>query len=352
MTETKGTPLDPEIRRINLLRHWQRLRTEEPALWAFLTEDVRAAHKQLEEKVMNPATFCPKAANTDSTTNLLTIEGQQVRRLTYKGMPVITLADVDRLHAKGKNTAQRAFARNKRHFATKEDYILALPTESNADIVSASRHGGPRREMVLLTESGYLLLAKTFTDDLSWRVQKTLVNCYFKVKAAATPTPAAPKAPHFECDNSDSLRTFVSDWLHRAARKVVPADKFLMNENAAIRIFHIDGKGECITALDINRACGHNRNTVSNSKNRNPLAIRLVFKTHRPLASGQISHAINAVRVADVPALCLCKRPTPTVHRFARLMADYAAGLATTYQQVPALRMQVEAAHRQLELPL
>lgn len=36
--------------------------------------------------------------------------------------------------------------------------------------------------MIFLFLSGYLMLAKTFTDDLSWDIQRALVNTYFSVK--------------------------------------------------------------------------------------------------------------------------------------------------------------------------
>jgi hypothetical protein len=37
-----------------------------------------------------------------------------------------------------------------------------------------------REAVAFLTESGYLLLVKTFQDDLAWKVQRQLVNGYFK----------------------------------------------------------------------------------------------------------------------------------------------------------------------------
>jgi len=40
----------------------------------------------------------------------------------------------------------------------------------------------PNRGITLLTESGYLLLVKTFTDDLAWEIQRKLVNSYFRSK--------------------------------------------------------------------------------------------------------------------------------------------------------------------------
>lgn len=34
--------------------------------------------------------------------------------------------------------------------------------------------------MVVITESGYMMLVKSFTDDLAWEVQRMLVNTYFQ----------------------------------------------------------------------------------------------------------------------------------------------------------------------------
>lgn len=45
--------------------------------------------------------------------------------------------------------------------------------------------------MTLITESGYLMLVKSFTDDLAWRVQRELVKGYFRAKEQArASTPA------------------------------------------------------------------------------------------------------------------------------------------------------------------
>src|SRR5699024_9666826 len=37
------------------------------------------------------------------------------------------------------------------------------------------------KELMLITESGYLMVAKPFTDDLSWQVQRSMVNSYFRL---------------------------------------------------------------------------------------------------------------------------------------------------------------------------
>lgn len=41
--------------------------------------------------------------------------------------------------------------------------------------------------LVLLTESGYLMLVKSFTDDLAWDVQRKLVKSYFNRKKPMSP---------------------------------------------------------------------------------------------------------------------------------------------------------------------
>lgn len=37
-----------------------------------------------------------------------------------------------------------------------------------------------QNDVTLITESGYLMLVKSFTEDLAWEVQQKLVNSYFK----------------------------------------------------------------------------------------------------------------------------------------------------------------------------
>lgn len=39
-----------------------------------------------------------------------------------------------------------------------------------------------REDIIFLTESGYLMVVKSFTDDLAWTVQRQLVNAYFRSK--------------------------------------------------------------------------------------------------------------------------------------------------------------------------
>lgn len=103
----------------------------------------------------------------------------------YNGERVVTLEDIDNVHNRVDGTARKRFNNNKKHFIENEDYFLIARKDLrpifglNSD---KPLRGNPNIKMPLLTESGYLLLVKSFTDDLAWDVQRKLVNSYFRLK--------------------------------------------------------------------------------------------------------------------------------------------------------------------------
>ena len=104
----------------------------------------------------------------------------------YKGQRVVTFKDIDLVHGRPDGTARKRFADNKERFIEGEDYFIVKPTDLENTELSEKRtiensvlsnHG-----TALITEQGYLMLVKSFTDDLAWTVQRQLVNGYFKVR--------------------------------------------------------------------------------------------------------------------------------------------------------------------------
>ena len=98
----------------------------------------------------------------------------------YKGQRVVTFKDIDIVHNRPTGTAKRNFSKNKQHFIEGEDYykICAYEIRTHKFIeLSPKAH----EDMVFITESGYLMLVKSFTDDLAWTVQRELVKNYFRV---------------------------------------------------------------------------------------------------------------------------------------------------------------------------
>ena len=98
----------------------------------------------------------------------------------YRGQRVVTFKDIDAVHGRPDGTARRNFNTNKKRFVVGEDYFVV-----GSDEIRTSRifpiSDNDFMDKTLLTESGYLMLVKSFTDDLAWEVQRQLVSSYFKV---------------------------------------------------------------------------------------------------------------------------------------------------------------------------
>lgn len=111
--------------------------------------------------------------------DVVSINGNDLSVKMWNGQRVVTFADIDKVHERPEGTARKRFYDNKKRFVEGEEYFLITKS-----LMSEKRTFGievPNRGITVLTESGYLLLVKTFTDDLSWEVQKQLVNSYFKL---------------------------------------------------------------------------------------------------------------------------------------------------------------------------
>lgn len=144
-------------------------------------------------------------------TDVITIENTEMQIREYNGERVVTFKDIDTVHGNKSGTAKRNFTRNKKHFIENEDFIVATRDISKRDNLSLLNIDVPTRGITLLTESGYLLIAKSFTDDLSWKVQRQLVNAYFKVREVQ-------KEPYYKEPLAEDFTPrvpIVSDWYER-----------------------------------------------------------------------------------------------------------------------------------------
>jgi hypothetical protein len=94
---------------------------------------------------------------------------------------VVTFKDIDLVHERPEGTAGRNFRENKGRFIEGEDYFQRNSSEAKNEYGVIAPNG-----LTLITEQGYLMLVKSFTDDLAWKVQRDLVNTYFKVKKPKT----------------------------------------------------------------------------------------------------------------------------------------------------------------------
>ena len=139
-------------------------------------------------------------------TELVNVEGTELAVREWNGQRVVTFRDIDNAHGVKPGSAKRNFIRNKRHFIENEDYFIATRDSLKSVNLTPLNVDIPTRGITLITEMGYLMLAKSFTDDKSWNVQRTLVNAYFMLKNQQ-PTPTATT----EIEEKPTLE-FETDW--------------------------------------------------------------------------------------------------------------------------------------------
>lgn len=126
------------------------------------------------------------------------LQAQEVKMPEIKvwnGQRVVTFKDIDEVHGRKPGTARRNFNSNKKHFIEETDFYTIYQNDSNVrNSYNENTVFGkiPPKGLTLLTETGYLMIVKSFTDDLSWDVQRQLVNSYFKVKEDLAPCYALP----------------------------------------------------------------------------------------------------------------------------------------------------------------
>lgn len=111
--------------------------------------------------------------------DLICIGEAEVLIKEYNGQRVVTFKDIDTVHQRPSGTANKRFIDNKKRFIEGEDYFTVSSSEiRKTHIFPISDNDF--KDKTLITESGYLMLVKSFTDNLAWEVQRQLVKSYFK----------------------------------------------------------------------------------------------------------------------------------------------------------------------------
>lgn len=145
--------------------------------------------------------------------NKILINETELQVKEYNGQRVVTLADVDFVHKRPSGTAKKNFQNNRKHLILNEDYFEITRKELREKFSpnSESLKGNPQLITYLFTESGYLLLVKSFTDDLAWNVQRKLVNSYFKLKELTTSAQETANAVMFTPQDLQSAVEVIHD---------------------------------------------------------------------------------------------------------------------------------------------
>lgn len=119
--------------------------------------------------------------------DVMNICGTDVVIKEWHGKRVVTFKDIDTVHQRPEGTASRNFNQNRQRFVNAVDFFKISQKELPTNFVDNSKGGNPNIQVTLITESGYLMLVKSFTDDLAWKVQRELVDSYFRVREHIEP---------------------------------------------------------------------------------------------------------------------------------------------------------------------
>ena len=119
--------------------------------------------------------------------DLITIGNTQFTAKTLDGKPVLTFRDIDAIHHRPEGSAKRNFNTNRQRFIEGEDFFKITPSEFRTAI--GDMDARQQNAVTLFTESGYLMIVKSFTDDWAWEVQRKLVKTYFRAKELAAEKP-------------------------------------------------------------------------------------------------------------------------------------------------------------------
>lgn len=110
----------------------------------------------------------------------VTIVDTTIPVLEYLGQRVITLSMMDKIHLRADGTARKRFNDHKEKLIKEKHYyhvphneMKSLPEFRTAEIAPNSQG------VIVLTERGYSMLVKSFTDEFAWCVQDQLVDSYF-----------------------------------------------------------------------------------------------------------------------------------------------------------------------------
>ena len=125
----------------------------------------------------------------------VTINQSEVSIKEWQGNRVVTFKDIDLVHGRPDGTARKRFNDNKERFIENVDYFMIKRSDNQMSEKRTLGFEVPNRGLTLITESGYLMLVKSFTDDLAWDVQRQLVNLYFRVQQQTAIVPVENEKP-------------------------------------------------------------------------------------------------------------------------------------------------------------
>ncbi len=114
--------------------------------------------------------------------DLIKINEKQIEAKEHNGEIVITAWDIAEVHEREAKEINQNFKYIQNRLTINEDYFIISRKDFESKFLTQKFIPNNVKEIAIFTESGYLMLTKTFNDDLSWKIQRELINNYFRKK--------------------------------------------------------------------------------------------------------------------------------------------------------------------------
>ena len=228
-------------------------------------------------------------------TGKITIANTEMAIIEYKGQRVLTLAMIDQVHGRPEGTAKRNFQTNKEHFVLGEDFFELGQDEIRTNLPQGAFSKFAPNGIVFF-ESGYLMLVKSFTDDLAWQVQRQLVKGYFKAQA---PSPVANIYDTLK--DPTQMRGYLLHYVEQVIALEAENQSMKVDVKALEQISKADGS-LCIT--DAAKALGMGQKQLHNWLSANDWIYRRNGNKHwlgysDKEKSGYLEHKVDEVPLVD-----------------------------------------------------
>ena len=97
---------------------------------------------------------------------LMIVQGTALQIKEHRGKRVVTFKDIDTVHKRPDGTARRNFNQNRQRFISGVDFFKVCADEIRTHKI-AEISPKSHEPLTLITETGYLMLVKSFTDELA-----------------------------------------------------------------------------------------------------------------------------------------------------------------------------------------
>ena len=177
------------------------------------------------------------------------VSGKQFPVVEFKGERILTFAMIDEMHERQEGTARKRFNENGARFLEGKHFHVIDHTQKS--VFRTFGINVPNRGLIALTERGYLMLAKSLTDDKAWEVQDRLIDGYFRAKSSHPPVP--PSQPLL---GDQGEQWYLAQMVGGAIVKMVKADEPCAVKYMRLKFPHLEVITKAVMAENLRLVIG------------------------------------------------------------------------------------------------